>query len=151
MSQIHIIVGSQMGSAEYVAEHIAQLLDEENIAYLLHEQPNYQDLQPTQPQTWLICTSTYGAGDYPENLLAFVDQVDQCNQLDHVQFAVIGLGDSSYDTFNYAAKNIDELLQSKQAKKLIDRLEIDVLAADLPEDTAQAWLPKLLTVLNTNK
>ncbi len=57
---------------------------------------------------------------------------------------MIGVGDSSYDTFNFAAKNIISLLQTKGATLLLPQLEIDVLGEDLPEDTAEQWLPNLL-------
>ena len=66
MSAVNIIIGSQMGSAEYVAEQLADQLNAQGISTQLHEQPVFNDIDQ-QNTIWLICTSTYGAGDYPEN------------------------------------------------------------------------------------
>ena len=141
---VEIIIGSQMGSAEYVAEQIAEHLIEQGISVNLHENPILSDCQNP---VWLIITSTYGAGDYPDNLIPFINDVSEHSELDHIRFSVIGLGDKSYDTYNYAAKNCSELLISKHAKQLIPRLEINVLDEALPEETAIEWLPNFIEKL----
>ena len=83
----------------------------------LHFQPDFAQIS-SENQTWLICTSTHGAGDYPDNIQAFVTDLENSDQdLSSVKFLTIGIGDSSYDTFCYAAKNINKLLLSKGCKK----------------------------------
>ncbi|ESP91586.1 MULTISPECIES: FMN-binding protein MioC [Pseudoalteromonas] len=139
MSNIEIIIGSQMGSAEYVAEQLAEDLNARALTCNVHEQP---DLSECASNVWLLVTSTYGAGDYPENLLPFISQLDEQADLSHVRFAVVGIGDSSYDTYNYAAINSEKLLIEKGAQALLPTLKIDVLDEALPEDTALAWLPQ---------
>ena len=134
-----------MGGTEYVAEHLDNLLKDQGVSCQLHEQPDLKDINIEA--NWLICTSTHGAGDYPDNLLSFIAQLNAQTSLSQCQFAVIGIGDSSYDTFNYAAKNVVALLESKGAKQLLPHLEIDVLADDLPEDSAENWLPDLVEAL----
>ncbi|WP_040698351.1 flavodoxin domain-containing protein [Pseudoalteromonas citrea] len=138
MTQLEIIVGSQMGSAEYVADQLKEALENQGFVANLHEQP---DLAHCEHDHWLIVTSTYGAGDYPENLLSFIDQVNQQGSMSSKQFAVVGLGDTSYDTYNHAAKNIAQLLVDKGATNMLPVLEINVLDEALPEDTALSWLP----------
>ncbi|MDK1290292.1 FMN-binding protein MioC [Pseudoalteromonas umbrosa] len=148
MRNIEIIIGSQMGSAEYVAEQLAEDLTTRSFNCNLHEQP---DLSECNSHTWLLVTSTYGAGDYPENLLPFISQLTEASDLSHISFAIIGIGDSSYDTYNYAATNSEKLLVEKGAQILIPTLKIDVLDEALPEDTALAWLPQLSEVMEKNK
>ncbi|OHU84767.1 MULTISPECIES: FMN-binding protein MioC [Pseudoalteromonas] len=148
MQHIEIIVGSQMGSAEYVAEQLQEALQDQGIVTALHEQPMLNDI--VHP-LWLVVTSTYGAGDYPDNLLSFISELDQQNNLDHIDFAVVGIGDTSYDTYNFAAKNCSQLLINKGATQLLANLEIDVLGDALPEDTALQWLPQLLEKLTQTK
>lgn len=140
MKTIHIIVGSQMGSAEYTAEQIHQALNTLNIENKLHELPD-PNLIPTENAIWLICTSTHGAGDLPDNFQEFAMHIAQIVSLTDIQYGIIGLGDRSYDTFNQACKTIDELLATKNAKRIGQRLEIDALDVELPEDIALAWLP----------
>lgn len=139
MSSVNIIVGSQMGSAEYVAEQLYDELNNRGISAQLHDQPEFNQID--QHNTiWLFCTSTYGAGDYPDNLVSFVDELVNAADLSHIHYSVIGLGDTSYDTYNLAGRNIDDLMEQKGAKRVANRLELNILDESLPEDTALAWL-----------
>tara|TARA_R110002126_G_scaffold16500_17_gene65872 strand:- start:15363 stop:15809 length:447 start_codon:yes stop_codon:yes gene_type:complete len=140
---IEILVGSQMGAAEYVAEQVAETLVQAGYEATLHLQPDLDQLNPTH--IWLVITSTYGAGDLPDNIQPFADQLAQDRRdLNTLSFSVITLGDSSYDTFCQAGKTLQQLLQQQGAKPLLESLEIDVLTADLPEDQALIWLPQLI-------
>ncbi|QUI72676.1 FMN-binding protein MioC [Pseudoalteromonas piscicida] len=141
MQTLDLIVGSQMGSAEYVAEQLMESLESQGYTVNLHEKP---ELEACQQALWLVVTSTYGAGDYPENLLPFISALKASSDLSQLRFAVVGIGDSSYDTFNHAAINLADLLKEKGATQLLDIEKIDVLHPDLPEDTAIAWLPKFV-------
>ena len=143
MKTIHIIVGSQMGSAEYTADQIHQALSAANFTSQIHEFPEPEAI-PTENAIWLICTSTHGAGDLPDNIQAFATSLSERGSLEGLQYGVIGLGDRSYDTFNHAAIKLDELLQLQGAKRIGQRLEINVLDELLPEDAALAWLPTWL-------
>lgn len=140
---IEILVGSQMGAAEYVAEQVAETLVQAGYEALLHLQPDLDQLNPTH--IWLVITSTYGAGDLPDNIQPFADQLAQDRRdLTTLSYAVITLGDSSYDTFCQAGRTLSQLLQQQGAKQLLANLEIDVLTADLPEDQALVWLPQFI-------
>ncbi|MBB1398739.1 flavodoxin domain-containing protein [Pseudoalteromonas sp. SG44-8] len=140
MNSVNIIIGSQMGSAEYVGEQLAEQLVTQGITTEVHDQPNFSQINQ-ENTIWLLCTSTYGAGDYPENLLSFVEDINQVNDLKGLNFSVIGLGDTSYDTYNLAGRNLEQLLVSKGARCIAERLELNILDEELPEDTALAWLP----------
>ena len=143
---IEILVGSQMGAAEYTAEQVADTLVQAGYEVRLHLTPDLEQL--ARNSTWLVITSTYGAGDLPDNIQPFADQLAQDrSDLTTVSYAVITLGDSSYDTFCLAGRKIEALLASKQAAALGIKLDIDVLTAELPEDQAIAWLPQLKTLL----
>lgn len=140
MQPIQIIVGSMLGGSEYVAEACQQVLDENNFTTQLHLTPNFSEISH-QNQTWLICTSTHGAGDYPDNILEFIADLENCDQdLSTVSFIVIGIGDSNYDTFCFAAKNIEKLLISKGCKSITESFHIDMAQDVDPEDLAQTWL-----------
>ncbi|WMS90846.1 FMN-binding protein MioC [Pseudoalteromonas sp. HL-AS1] len=144
MSSVNLIVGSQMGSAEYVAEQLSDALNNLGITTQLYDQPEFSDIDQ-QNTIWLICTSTYGAGDYPENFISFVEDVTQANDLSELKYSVIALGDTSYDTYNQAGRNIDALLSQKGAIKVAERLELNILDEALPEDTALSWLDSWIT------
>ena len=136
-----------MGSAEYVGEQLAEQLVTQGITTEVHDQPNFSQINQ-ENTIWLLCTSTYGAGDYPENLLSFVEDINQVNDLKGLKFSVIGLGDTSYDTYNLAGHNLEQLLVSKGAHCIAERLELNILDEELPEDTALAWLPSWIEQIN---
>ena len=50
------------------------------------------------------------------------------------------MGDTSYDTYNLAGRNIDSLMASLGATCIAPRLELNILDEALPEDTALEWL-----------
>ncbi|SFC49353.1 FMN-binding protein MioC [Pseudoalteromonas denitrificans] len=144
---IHIIVGSQMGSSEYVADQLNGILQSKGYSCQLHEQPNLEQI-PISDVIWLICTSTHGAGELPDNLQLLIKQINNHSQLKSLSYTVIGLGDTSYDTYNKAAKDVDLLLKTKQANQIMEVLEIDAMDENLPEDIAIAWLPNWLSSIS---
>jgi MioC protein len=144
---IEILVGSQMGAAEYAAEQVAETLEKAGYEVKLHLTPDLTLL--TRNSIWLVVTSTYGAGDLPDNIQPFVDQLAQDRtDLTTVSYAVITLGDSSYDTFCLAGKKISDLFSTLGAKLLLPGLNIDVLTTRLPEDQAIDWLPEFIQHLS---
>jgi len=145
---IEILVGSQMGAAEYTAEQVAERLVQAGFPVRLHLTPVLEQL--TRNSTWLVITSTYGAGDLPDNIQSFADQLAQDQtDLTTVSYAVITLGDSNYDTFCLAGIKIAELLTKNAAKNLDLSLQIDAQQPELPEDLALAWLPLLMNKLSS--
>jgi MioC protein len=143
---IEILVGSQMGAAEYTAEQVAETLAQAGFTVRLHLTPELEQL--TRNSTWLVITSTYGAGDLPENIQPFADQLAQDRtDLTTVSYSVISLGDSSYDTFCAAGRKMADLLTKNGAMDLQIHLDIDAQCAELPEDLAINWLPALTNIL----
>lgn len=139
MSHITLITGSTLGGAEYVADHLADLLEQDGHHTVIVNQATLAELEPTS--VWLIVCSTHGAGDYPDNFQPFVEQLTQGQpDLSTVKYGLIGLGDRSYDTFCAAARNIDNLLTELGAKRVGERLEVDVSQDPVPEDPAEQWL-----------
>jgi len=138
MKPLHFIVGTMLGSSEYVADHLETLIPE-NYQVKQHLTPDLQDFDLSQSQTWIICTSTHGAGDFPDNIQLFVEQISEVLALENIQFAVCALGDTNYDTFCKAGKTIDKMLTDLGAKPLSTIELIDVSKGDIPEDQAQLW------------
>jgi len=156
MTAIQIIVGSMLGGTEYVAEACEETLIELDYKVDIHLQPNINSIinntfptnieekkhnySPKNP-VWIICTSTHGAGDYPDNIKQFVSDLSHCAQdLSTVNFLTIGIGDSNYDTFCKAAKEISKLLISMGCNELIAVKTFDMSEDIDPEDLVQQWI-----------
>ena len=129
-----------LGGSEYVAEACEETLTALGHDVELHFQPDFAQIN-NENQTWLICTSTHGAGDYPDNIQAFVTDLEKSDQdLSSVKFLTIGVGDSSYDTFCFAAKNLNKLLISKGCIELLPLTTLDMSEDIDPEERSQNWL-----------
>ena len=140
MSKISIIVGTMLGASEYIGDHLESILNKDHqVKTTLDADLSHFDL--SLPQLWLVCTSTHGAGDFPDNIESFVEQLKQQSpDLSNISCAVCGLGDSSYDTFCNAGITIDTLLESLGATRIHALNKIDIIDGGLPEDNAEQWL-----------
>ena len=89
--------------------------------------------------------STHGEGDAPDDAVELHEYVGskKAPKLANTKYAVLSLGDSSYEFFCQTGKDFDERLSKLGASSVIDRLDCDV---DY-EAEAQAWLDKLIESL----
>lgn len=137
MANFEIIVGSVLGATEYVADALQETLLTHAHSADIHLTPKLTDLN--KEAIWLICTSTHGAGDLPDNIQPFAEQL-KTQKFDQQLFLLIGLGDSSYDTYCHGAMQIEKLMADSGAKQLAPALHIDVLNHPIPEELAVEWL-----------
>ncbi|MDW2744661.1 FMN-binding protein MioC [Atlantibacter subterraneus] len=139
MAEITLISGSTLGSAEYVAEHLAEKLEDTGFTTDTQHGPMLDDLRADG--VWLIVTSTHGAGDVPDNLEPFYTAIkEQRPDLSNVRYGAVGIGSREYDTFCGAIDKIDTLLTECGAKRIGDLLKINVHDHEIPEDPAEIWL-----------
>ena len=137
MAKFEIIVGSVLGASEYVADALQEVLLQNEHSAAIHLTPKFSDLDKNA--IWFICTSTHGAGDLPDNIQPFAEQLKAQNLPEH-SFLVIGLGDSSYDTYCHGSIQLENIMLNAGAKLLYPALHIDVLNHPIPEDAAVEWL-----------
>lgn len=145
MSSFQIIVGSMLGGTEYIAEACEETLESLGHQVDLHLKPNFSDIisntNLAENPYWLICTSTHGAGEYPDNFIEFAQDLENSDQdLSTINFITIGVGDSSYDTFCKAAKNISNTLKSKGCNELVSLYTLDMSQEIDPEELSQQWI-----------
>ncbi|NVK56968.1 MAG: flavodoxin domain-containing protein [Alteromonadaceae bacterium] len=140
-----LLVGSVLGASEYVADAIAETVRARGYKATILTQPDIADID--EDSTWFICTSTHGAGELPDNIRAFASQLEG-EELSEVEAFIIGLGDSSYDTFCQGANIMQSLLEKGGATLIADPLHIDVLHHPIPEDRAVEWFEPILDTLD---
>jgi MioC protein len=134
---INIVIGSVLGASEYVAEALEAMLTEKGHNVTCHFTPKIEEVDLTK--LLIIVTSTHGAGDLPDNIQPFADALAK-QDLSSLKAVIIGLGDSSYDTFCRASLTMESLIKDAAGKVLLDVLQIDVLHHPIPEDKAVQWL-----------
>ncbi|MCK3658194.1 FMN-binding protein MioC [Pasteurellaceae bacterium Pebbles2] len=139
---IAIITGSTLGGAEYVADHLADVLESQNFQVQVENNASFADV--AEQKLWLVVTSTHGAGEVPDNLLPFLAEVKN-QDLTDVHFAVVGLGNSDYDLFCGAVDVVEQALTAQSAVQICPSLRIDVTQVDDHDQAAEDWLPMFLT------
>lgn len=143
MTSICIITGSTLGGAEYVADHIHDVLNEQGFEVMLFNQASLTDIQ--DKSHLIVVTSTHGAGELPENIQPLFAELSNSNlDFSAMKFGVIGLGSSDYDTFCHAVNIVEEALSAKGATQVCDSLRIDVVNNFDHDTSAEAWLPSFI-------
>ena len=140
---ICIITGSTLGGAEYVADHINDVLTGQDFNTTLFNNATLADIQ--DQSYLLVITSTHGAGELPENIQPlFADLATEQPDLSQMKFGVIGLGSSDYDTFCNAVNIIEDTLKNCGASQVCESLRIDVVNDFDHDGSAEAWLPNFV-------
>lgn len=141
MADILIIVGTEGGNARFAAEAAREALAAKGHSVELASGSERIASDLGSRRAVLVCTSTYGYGDLPENLGPFVRRLSEVRpDLSALRYGVIALGDRTYaETFCMAGRKVDSLLEELGARRLGLRLEIDACADPLPDTVAEAW------------
>jgi len=140
--KINILVGTMTGTAQMCAQEMELALDGDDVqvATLLMDKLD-AGVFSDREAVYLICTSTYGQGDVPDNAKALYEAL--CTQkpdLAGVRYGVFGLGDRTYaETFNFGGKRFDEILSSLGAERIGERYQNDASSGTLPEEIAMEW------------
>jgi MioC protein len=147
--KVTILVGTMTGTAQLCAQEMELALDDGETGVETLMMDNLDAAVFSRPSVFLICTSTYGQGDVPDNARALYEHLQQARpDLSHVRYGVFGLGDRTYaETFNFGGKRFDDILTDLGAKRVGERHMHDASSGILPEETAlewcQTWLGKV--------
>ncbi len=146
--KITILVGTMTGTAHLVAQELelAWSDDETQVETLLMEKADLSAFG--REGVVLICTSTYGQGDVPDNAKALYAELQAKRpDLAGLRYGVFGLGDRTYaETFNFGGKRFDELLAELGAQRIGERVQHDASSGVLAEEAAAEWGADWLTL-----
>ncbi len=145
---VTILVATMSGTAEMVAEEVASFLKTQPIPTRI-AMMNEITVDNLCDGDYVICTSTYGTGDVPDNGKPLYDALlARRPDLRGVRYGVIGLGDSIYpNTFCFGAKHFDEVFAALGAVRVGDCLSHDRRSAVYPEDAAVEWAQSWMQAL----
>jgi MioC protein len=140
--KIRILVGTMTGTAEMVAQEVQQTLEAAGHHASIEMMDNLDATVFGSGGTFLICSSTYGNGDVPDNAQALYASLEsEKPDLSNVIYGVIALGDRTYkDTFCHGGLRFDRILSELGARRAGDILKHDASSGTLPEEVAAQWV-----------
>ena len=143
---VHILYGSQTGTAESVAYDAAAMAKTQGLKAVVNSMDAIDSIAFVTMDTVLIVTSTYGEGEMPDNaqLLWEAVNADTMPRLEKLHYSVLALGDTSYDLFCQAGIDWDNRLAELGATRIYERVDCDV-AYEAP---AESWMRSVIPQLS---
>jgi len=140
-----ILYGSQSGNSEMIALDAADLASENELLPNVVSMTDISVEELAKVERLLVVVSTFGEGDMPdaaEGLWGALVQSDS-TLLSPCHYAVLALGDRSYENFCQAGVDWDRRLEELGASRLQSVVKSDVDYVDLADGWLESTLPTL--------
>jgi MioC protein len=140
--KVVILFGTESGNAEFAAEDMAEALDSRDCEVVDMTDFEVEDFSPEA--LYLVISSTHGEGDLPSGAVPFLEALARDKpDLTGVDYAMFGLGDSSYEHYSRGSEIIDEKLTELGARRVGEYGRHDAETGTLPNSLAVAWAKKV--------
>ncbi|MEN8824222.1 MAG: assimilatory sulfite reductase (NADPH) flavoprotein subunit [Glaciecola sp.] len=123
-----IIYGSQTGNAKGIATAYQVKASEAGIPAKVISMADYKPRQIKNETHIAIVVSTHGEGEAPDDAVELHEFLGskKAPKLPNLKYAVLGLGDTSYEFFCQTAKDFDMRLATLGATAVLERVDCDV-------------------------
>ncbi len=123
-----IIYGSQTGNAKGIAVAYQAKASAAGIPATVVSMADYKPRQIKNETHIAIVVSTHGEGEAPDDAVELHEFLGskKAPKLPNLKYAVLGLGDTSYEFFCQTAKDFDTRLATLGATAVIGRVDCDV-------------------------
>ncbi|HEX8590601.1 bifunctional nitrate reductase/sulfite reductase flavoprotein subunit alpha [Pseudomonas sp.] len=142
-----VLWASQTGNAEALARRFGDHLRSAGVPVQVAAMDSFPATRLDAVENVALISSTFGDGESPDNGQRFWQSLAARDvPLPSLRYAVLALGDSSYDSFCQHGKNLDQRLQHLGACSLIPRVDCD---GD-EQARADIWFSGLQQALSLN-
>ena len=128
VGNLTIIYGSQTGNAKGIAVAYQAKASAAGIPAKVVSMADYKPRQIKNETHIAIVVSTHGEGEAPDDAVELHEFLGskKAPKLPNLKYAVLGLGDTSYEFFCQTAKDFDTRLATLGATAVIGRVDCDV-------------------------
>jgi len=135
-----VLWASQTGTAEEFAGKVAAAIGAPNLVNM-----NDLALADLASRDVLIVTSTFGDGGPPDNGADFWNRLNSPDAptLTGVRYAVLGIGDRTYDSFCGHAKSVDTRFAALGAARLLERVQCEAY----DDEPMSRWVDQVAALL----
>ncbi|MFB6272749.1 MAG: assimilatory sulfite reductase (NADPH) flavoprotein subunit [Salinibacter sp.] len=143
--EVTVLYGSATGNAQGLAEEMSRRLEAQGHGVTLSAMDEVKPRKLKDVRYLLVLTSTDGDGEPPPNAVTFYETLHsrKAPKLADTKFAVLALGDLSYEHFCKMGVDVDHRLEELGGERLHPRTDCDV---DY-EEPAEAWMAGVLEAL----
>lgn len=151
-NKLLILYASQTGNAMDVAERLSREAESRGCpAVSVLSMDEFQASALSNEETVIFVVSTTGQGETPDSMKEFwrflLQRNLSCEWLKGMHYAMFGLGDSSYQKYNFVAKKLDKRLLDLGATSIIERGLGDDQHRSGYEGALDPWMSSLWKML----
>lgn len=146
--QLTILVGTMTGTAQLVAQEVELTLEDPHTKVRTLAMDGLKSDVFASGGLFLICSSTYGQGDVPDNARILYESLQVVRpDLSSVKYGVIALGDRTYaETFCNGGRRFDGILSELGATRIGEVMLHDASAGTMPEEIAVQWAAEWISL-----
>jgi MioC protein len=142
--KVVILFGTESGNAEFAAEDMAEAITDRDCEVI--DMTDFDVSEMSQDKLYLLISSTHGEGELPSGAMPFLEALQaEAPDLTGVEYAMFGLGDSSYEHYSRGSEIIDEKLTALGAQRVGEYGRHDADTGTLPNKLAVAWAEAIVT------
>lgn len=146
-----ILYGTETGNARDLATQVAATAIQRGLSPKLADLADYKGRGLKDEQDILFIVSTGGEGDPPAPAIGFFEFLEgpRATRMPDARFAVLALGDSTYEQYCEAGKRIDRRMAELGATRIAERVDCDIDYEEPAAEWSEALLDRLLAELAT--
>lgn len=140
-----ILYATETGNSAGLARTLAEASRAKGLDPAVSDVASYKTRKLKDEQDVLLIASTHGEGDPPQSAKSFFEFLEgrKAPKLPNLRFAVLALGDSTYEQYCGAGKRLDHRFEELGAQRIEPRVDCDV---DY-EEVATGWINAIVNKL----